>query len=248
MPPSAIAVIPARYASSRFPGKPLANRTGKYLIQHVVERVRKARSISRCIVATDDSRIFEAVKSFNCPVAMTRFDHPNGTSRIAEVVTNLSPDESQIVVNVQGDEPEIEPSVIDSLVQSMLDDAALPMATVASPIRNPLDAANPNIVKVVLGVSGRALYFSRSLIPFDRDHTEPVTPLKHLGLYAYRRDFLLHYITLAPTPLERAEQLEQLRALEHGHSIAVILAASDHPGIDTPEQYEAFVRRVTGKA
>jgi 3-deoxy-manno-octulosonate cytidylyltransferase (CMP-KDO synthetase) len=248
MPPSAIAVIPARYASSRFPGKPLANRTGKYLIQHVVERVKKARSISRCIVATDHSRIFDAVKSFGGQVAMTRFDHPNGTSRIAEVVSNLSPDESQIVVNVQGDEPEIEPHVIDLLVQTMHDDAQLPMATVASPILNPLDAENPNIVKVVLGATGRALYFSRSLIPFDRDRTEPISPLKHLGLYAYRRDFLLKYITLPATPLERAEQLEQLRALEHGYAIAVIRAESDHPGIDTPEQYEAFVRRVTGKA
>lgn len=241
--PRAVAVIPARFASTRFPGKPLVNRTGKYLIQHVVERVQKAQLISRCIVATDDTRIADAVKSFGGHVAMTRYDHPNGTSRIAEVVERLDPKDSSLIVNVQGDEPEIEPQVIDELIQGLANDPDAPMATLASEFAPDEDPTNPNIVKLVVGVNGRALYFSRSLIPFDRDK-RGAKPLKHPGLYAYRRDFLLKYVTLAPSPLEQLEQLEQLRALEHGYPIAVVRAQTAHHGIDTPEQYEEFVRRL----
>ena len=255
-PPSAIAVIPARYASTRFPGKPLADRTGKPLIQHVVERVRQANRIARIIVATDDRRIFDAVQGFGCDAAMTRDDHPNGSSRIAEVAAGLPEHEQDLfIVNVQGDEPQIEPSVIDELVDGLAaepTDGGAPMATLASPFAPDEDPTDPNVVKLVVGsVQGRcrALYFSRSLIPFDRDPHDLATPkaqpLKHPGIYAYRRDFLLRYVQLSPTPLELTERLEQLRVLEHGYAIAVVQTHVRHHGIDTPEQYEAFVRQYT---
>lgn len=248
-----LAVIPARYGSTRFPGKPLADRTGKPLIQHVVERAREARCVSRVVVATDDVRIFEAVRGFGGEAVMTRDDHPNGTSRIAEAVTLLEaegasdPQARSIIVNVQGDEPEIEPRVIEELVAGLEADADAPMATLASDFAADEDPTNPNIVKLVTArVNGRlrAMYFSRSLIPYVRDgEASPGMYLKHPGLYAYRRDFLMHYVTLPATPLEQAEQLEQLRALEHGHAIAVVKTQVRHHGIDTPEQYEAFVAR-----
>jgi len=245
----ALAVIPARFASTRFPGKPLADRTGKPLIQHVVEQVRKAQRIGRILVATDDERIRDAVLAFGGEAVMTRADHPNGTSRIAEALSRLRLSDP-IIVNVQGDEPDIEPAVIDQLVVGLESDPDAPMATLASPFADDEDPADPNIVKLVTAqVNGRlrALYFSRSLIPFIRDNQtsspQPHAYHKHPGLYAYRRDFLLHYVTLAPTPLEQAEQLEQLRALEHGYPIAIVPTTVRHHGIDTPQQYEAFVAR-----
>ena len=244
-------MIPARFGSTRFPGKPLADRTGKPLIQHVVEAVAKADRIGDIIVATDDRRILDAVQSFGGRAVMTRSDHPNGTSRIAEVVKILEPqgtgrDAPSVIVNVQGDEPEIEARVIDELVDGLIADGEAPMATLASTFAEDEDPTDPNIVKLVLDRRGRALYFSRSLIPHDRDsgNALPVHALKHPGVYAYRRDFLLEYVTLAPTPLEEIERLEQLRALEHGYPIAVIRTNVRHHGIDTPEQYEQFVRRV----
>jgi 3-deoxy-manno-octulosonate cytidylyltransferase (CMP-KDO synthetase) len=239
----ALAVIPARFASTRFPGKPLVNKTGKYLIQHVVEQVRQAGRIGRIIVATDDPRIYEAVRGFGAEAMMTRADHPNGTCRIAEVAAKL-PGMETLVVNVQGDEPEIEPRVIDELVEGLHADPEAPMATLASDFAPDEDPRDPNIVKLVVtsGPRPRALYFSRSLIPFDRDK-KGIRPLKHPGLYAYRREFLLKYVGLAPTMLEQAEQLEQLRALEYGYPIAVIKATIRHHGIDTPQQYEEFVKR-----
>ena len=245
--PMPIAVIPARYDSKRFPAKVLADKTGKPLIQHVVERVQQAQSIERIIVATDDQRIFDAVAAFGCDVAMTRTGHPNGTSRIAEVVSTLREDESPFIVNVQGDEPEIEPSVIDELVKGLMSqpapkDGGAHMATLASDFADDEDPSNPNIVKLVVDQRGFAMYFSRSIIPFDRDGVG-APPLKHPGLYAYRRDFLLEYVKLEPTPLEQTEQLEQLRAIEHGYRIAVIKTVVRHHGVDTPEQYEDFVRR-----
>ena len=262
----ALAVIPARYGSTRFPGKPLAERTGKPLIRHVVERVRMARGIGRIVVATDDPRIADAVRAFGCEAMMTG-EHPNGTSRIAEVVTRLGAHVAadDLIVNVQGDEPEIEPRVIEELIEGLSRDPDAPMATLAADFAADEDPANPNIVKLVVsrmidatgsgsagGAGGagtgrlRAMYFSRALIPFDRDKTG-VKPLKHPGLYAYRRDFLLKYVTLPPTPCEQSEALEQLRALEHGYAIAVIKADVRHHGIDTPQQYEAFVRRCRGE-
>ena len=243
---TAVAVIPARYASTRFPGKPLADRTGKPLIQHIVERVQQCGRISQILVATDDTRIFDAVEAFGGQPVMTRADHPNGTSRIAEVVGELLPaGVSDLIVNVQGDEPEIEPAVIDQLVETLAADQDAPMATVACPFDADEEPSNPNLVKVVLDQCDRALYFTRAIIPYHRDRDRPaIAPLKHVGLYAYRRDFLDTYIHLPSTPLEQAEQLEQLRVLEHGHPIAVVRTATPaHPGIDTPEQYEAFVSR-----
>ncbi len=224
------------------------------MIQHVVDRVRLAERVNRVIVATDDQRIFDAVSSFGTEVMITREDHPNGTSRLAEVAesfTGQAAEASQVIVNVQGDEPEIEPAVIDALVEALAQEpfpGGAPMATLASPFSAEEDPRDPNIVKIVIakaGTRGRAMYFSRSLIPFDRDARNSVTPLKHPGLYAYRRGFLLAYAKLPATPLEQTEQLEQLRALEHGYPIAVVEATVQHHGIDTPQQYEAFVQRYT---
>lgn len=240
----ATAIIPARFGSTRFPGKPLADKTGKPLIRHVVEQVRKSKQISRIVVATDDDRIHQAVLSFGGESVMTRADHPNGTSRLAEAVQRLD-QPTEFIVNVQGDEPEIEPETIDQLVLGLANDPDAPMATLASPFAADEDPNNPNIVKLIVDQNGRAMYFSRSLIPHHRDADMEAAPiyLKHPGLYAYRRDFLLKYVTLPATPLEEAEKLEQLRALEHGYKIAVIQTQVRHHGIDTPEQYEAFVQR-----
>lgn len=246
MSASAVAIIPARYASTRFPGKPLAADTGKPLIQHVVERVRGARSVSRVVVATDEERIFEAVQTFGADAVMTG-EHPNGTSRIAEAVELLD-DPPDLIVNVQGDEPEVPAETIDALVEGLAADGQAEMATLGCPFDPHEDPANPNVVKLVVDRHDRALYFSRSLIPYDRDAemlgTKPtVALLKHPGLYAYRRSFLARYASLEPTPLEQAEKLEQLRVLEHGLPIKIVRAAAPHPGIDTPEQYAAFVKR-----
>lgn len=240
---SAMIVIPARFGSTRFPGKPLAEQTGKPLIQHVVEQARQARRAGRIIVATDDSRIAEAVDRFGSEVMLTRADHPNGTSRIAEVVQRLGPQAAELIVNVQGDEPEIDPRVIDELIAGLAADADALMATLASPFTEDEDPADPNHVKLVVDQRGRAMYFSRALIPFNRDGQDLSPPLKHVGCYIYRREFLAEYLTLTPTPLEQAEQLEQLRVLEHGHRIAVIQTRVSHHGIDTPEQYAQFVAR-----
>ncbi len=232
------AVIPARYASMRLPGKVLLDRTGKPLIQHVFENVRRARQVDRVIVATDDERIVEAVQRFGGEVIMTRSDHPNGTSRIAEVAGEI---DSVLIVNVQADEPEIEPELIDLAIQTLKDSSSCVMSTLGSPFASDEDPSDPNIVKVVVGANGRALSFSRSVTPSDGGQEDP--PLKHIGLYVYRRDFLMKYITLPATPLEQAESLEQLRVLEHGHDIAVAVSKVSHHGIDTPPQYEAFVQR-----
>ena len=237
------AIIPARYASTRFPGKPLARQTGKYLIQHVAEQVARARRVDRTLVATDDERIAEAVRSFGGEAAMTRDDHPSGTDRVAEVARGL---DCEIVVNVQGDEPEIEPDHIDRLIE-LISDGEAPMATLAAPFAPDADPTDPNCVKVVCDRAGRALYFSRSLLPYPRDGAgvaaDPTRWLLHLGIYAYRRAFLLELAGLAPTPLERAERLEQLRVLEHGHRIAIGVVDAAPIGIDTPADYEAFVAR-----
>ena len=234
------AVIPARYASTRLPGKVLLDRTGKPLIQHVFENVRRARLVDRVIVATDDQRIVEAVQRFGGEAVMTRSDHPNGTSRIAEVTAEI---DSALIVNVQADEPEIEPELIDLAIQTLKDSSSCVMSTLGSPFASDEDPSDPNIVKVVVGANGQALSFSRSVTPSDGGQEDP--PLKHIGLYVYRRDFLMKYVTLPATPLEQAESLEQLRVLEHGYDIAVAVAKVSSHGIDTPQQYEAFVQRYT---
>jgi len=215
--------------------------TGKPLVVHVAERAARARRIDGVRVATDDRRIVRACADHGIPAVMTRPDHPNGTTRIAEVAGALDEDVAWIV-NVQGDEPCIEPGVIDRLV-ACLAGADAPMATVGSPFDADEDPDDPNIVKVVVDRRGRALYFSRARIPVDRDGSGAAVPLKHVGLYGYRRDFLATYVSLEPTPAETSERLEQLRVLEHGYPIAVVEANVAHHGIDTPEQYTAFVRR-----
>ncbi|MBX2850235.1 MAG: 3-deoxy-manno-octulosonate cytidylyltransferase [Phycisphaeraceae bacterium] len=243
----ALAIIPARMASTRLPGKPLLCETGKPLIQHVVENAQRADSLTRVVVATDDQVIVDAVEGFGGEAVLTG-PHPNGTSRLAEALTLIDSDH-ELIVNVQGDEPEIDPQVIDALVAGIAADAGAPMATLCSRFAGDEDPTNPNIVKLVRDANGRAMYFSRSLMPFDRDHggvsaTPQTAYWKHPGLYAYRRDFLANvYPTLPPTPLEDIEKLEQLRILEHGCPIAVIEANAPEPGIDTSEQYTAFVER-----
>ncbi|MFK7788954.1 MAG: 3-deoxy-manno-octulosonate cytidylyltransferase [Phycisphaeraceae bacterium] len=243
----AIAIIPARMSSTRLPGKPLLAQTGKPLIQHVVENASLAKSLDRIVVATDDQVIIDAVRAFGGEAVLTG-EHPNGTSRLAEALTLIDANH-EFIINVQGDEPEIDPLVIDALVAGIAADSTAPMATLCSRFAEGEDPANPNIVKLVRDVHGRAMYFSRSLIPMDRDAggvsaTPQAAYWKHPGLYAYRRDFLVTtYPTLSPTPLEELEKLEQLRVLEHGHAIAVIEANAPEPGIDTPEQYAAFVER-----
>jgi 3-deoxy-manno-octulosonate cytidylyltransferase (CMP-KDO synthetase) len=238
----AAAVIPARMASTRFPGKPLADLTGKPMIVHVLERVARCQSVGRILVATDDARIVDAVRAAGFEARMTDPAHPNGTSRVAEVARTL---DEELIVNVQGDEPQIEPALVDRTVEALAARPDMPMATLVSPFAPGEDPANPNIVKCVTAVDGRALYFSRSLVPFDRDRAPgAAAPRKHVGLYAYRRSFLDVFVRLAPTPLERTESLEQLRALEHGHPILCAEGEAHFTGIDTPEQYAEFVRRV----
>ena len=244
---SVLAVVPARFASTRFPGKPLANDTGKYLIQHVYERVTAAERIDECVVATDDERIVEAVRSFGGNVEMTWADHPSGTDRIAEVVQRRGGCDHEIIVNVQGDEPELEPTYLDRLV-ALLGNSTCPMATLACPFPEGCDPRDPNCVKVVLNQVGEALYFSRSLIPYEPDADAGGERwLLHLGVYAYRRAFLMEYSQWPPTALERAEKLEQLRALEHGCAIGVAVVERACVGIDTPQDYQEFVKRQRGR-
>jgi 3-deoxy-manno-octulosonate cytidylyltransferase (CMP-KDO synthetase) len=236
-----IAVIPARYASTRLPGKPLLTATGRPLIQHVVEAARRSSRLDRIIVATDDLRIAEAVARFGGECAMTRADHPSGTDRVAEVAAGMP--EVEIVVNLQGDEPEVSGEALDKVVALLEDDPDAVMATLATPIRDPAVHADPSCVKVVCSRLGRALYFSRSPIPHHRDRASDPLGLLHLGLYAYRRHFLLQLATMPPSPLELAEKLEQLRVLEAGFAIQVGFIDEPSIGIDTPEDYRRFVER-----
>jgi 3-deoxy-manno-octulosonate cytidylyltransferase (CMP-KDO synthetase) len=238
----AVAIIPARMASTRLPGKMLLARTGSPLIVHVLESVRRAALLSRVVVAADDELIAAAVRRAGGECVMTRTDHPNGTSRLAEASLRLGLSPTTIVVNVQGDEPEIEPGVVDAAV-ARLRAGGCEVSTVASPFSDGEDPVNPNIVKAVLRPDGTALYFSRALVPHPRTGGTPVVPLKHVGIYAYRAEFLGRYASLPPTPLEQCEVLEQLRVLEHGYTIGVAVAPCRTQGIDTPEQYEAFVQR-----
>ena len=241
-----VGIIPARFASTRFPGKSLHLIAAKPLVQHVVERCREAQSLADVIVATDDERIAKVAREF-CTVEMTRVDHPSGTDRIAEVAARRDCD---AVVNVQGDEPLIPATVIDA-VASALTDAE--MTTAATPVRNIAEYSDPNAVKVVVDAAGRALYFSRRTIPFVRDSAEKNPEqqlaafpfLKHLGIYGYRRDTLKRLVEFAASSLEQAERLEQLRALENGIGIAVCLVEYESIGVDVPEdvqRVEALLR------
>jgi 3-deoxy-manno-octulosonate cytidylyltransferase (CMP-KDO synthetase) len=236
-------IIPARYASTRLPGKPLLRETGKYLIQHVYERACAVRNVGAVVVATDDSRIASAVERFGGCYVMTRRDHPSGTDRVAEVASGL---DAELIVNLQGDEPLIDPASLELLTDLMARDASAVMATLAVPIRNEEQWRNPNCVKVVCDETGRALYFSRSPIPFVRDGVpnfaaKPPRFLQHLGLYAYRREFLLRLASLPPAPLELAEKLEQLRVLALGLPIQVGVVEQTGLGVDTYDDYRHFV-------
>ena len=241
-----VGIIPARFASTRLPGKPLLSDTGMPLIQHVVDAARRSTRLTRIIVATDDARIFEAVASRGGEAAMTRDDHPSGTDRVAEVAAACP--EADVIVNLQGDEPEISGSTLDLVASLLLDDPSVPMATVATPIYDASTYFDPSCVKVVVSGLGRALYFSRSPIPHVRDGgfdpiSESPQAYLHLGLYAYRRDFLLGLGKMPQSPLERLEKLEQLRVLEAGYPIAVGIVDEPSVGIDTPEEYRRFVAR-----
>jgi 3-deoxy-manno-octulosonate cytidylyltransferase (CMP-KDO synthetase) len=234
-----VGIIPARYASKRFPGKPLALIAGKPLIQRVVEQCQKAKSLSEVIVATDDERILTAAKEL-CRAEMTSPDHPSGSDRIAEVAARISCD---AVVNIQGDEPMIEPGVIDAVAKAL---GTCEMSTAATRITSPAELENPNAVKVVVNAAGRALYFSRRTIPYLREAASRSTAeqlaafafLKHLGIYGYRRETLLRLVKFPVSPLEQAEKLEQLRALENGIPIAVVPVEHDSVGVDSPEDVE----------
>ncbi|MCC7293120.1 MAG: 3-deoxy-manno-octulosonate cytidylyltransferase [Phycisphaerales bacterium] len=261
---SIVAVIPARFASSRLPGKPLLRETGKYLIQHVWELALQARGpIHDFCVATDDSRVLDAVKTFGGKAVLTRADHPSGTDRVAEVARALNLAPRDWVINIQGDEPEIDPGALIRLASTLAqrgEDPAAEIFTLASrfsddgPRRGPGSPADPNCVKVVVDVHSRALYFSRSLTPYPRATQGEVDRasrwLLHLGVYAYRADVLMQItdrVKMPPSSLEEAESLEQLRWLENGRSIFVLIVDPQAPGIDTPEDYAAFVRRAKGK-
>jgi len=238
---AATVVIPARFASTRFPGKMIAAETGRPLVQHVVDQVKKCKRVRNVIVATDDHRIVEAVKPFGTIVTMTAPEHQSGTDRIWQVVREWP---GELIVNVQGDEPEIEPDIIDRLVER-LETSDDDMATAATPFPDGADPSDPNLVKVVTGLDGRAIYFSRSPIPYPREQSNADRPAYylHLGVYGYRRRFLMNFASWPPAPLELTEKLEQLRALEHGRSIYVLKTARPTHGIDTPQQYAAFVER-----
>ncbi len=236
MSSSIVAIVPARYESTRLPGKPLASIAGKPMIQHVYERTRAIPTIDRVMVATDDERIASAVRGFGGEAVMTSRAHVSGTDRIAEAAAPL---DAALIVNVQGDLPFLDPATVDPAVALMRDEPDLPMATVKTPIHDHAEMHNPNVVKVVTDRNGYALYFSRSPLPYWRD-AEPSAALgyRHIGLYVYRRDFLLAFTRLAPTPLERAEKLEQLRALESGFRIRVAETGAAGVEVDTPEDLQ----------
>jgi 3-deoxy-manno-octulosonate cytidylyltransferase (CMP-KDO synthetase) len=235
-----VAVIPARYHSTRFPGKPLADLAGRPMIAHVYARAAAAPGVDAVVVATDDLRIEQAVTQFGGIVRLTSATHRTGLDRIAEIAADLA---CEIVVNVQGDEPLLEPQAIADVIAPFSRDAGLQMATLRRRITDPADIDNPHVVKVVVDTRDHALYFSRSAIPFVRDARQPV--FKHVGLYAYRRAFVRELAALAQTPLELAESLEQLRALEHGFTICAVETHYDSIGVDTPEDLERVRRQMT---
>lgn len=241
---SMIAVIPSRYASTRLPGKPLVDICGKPMVQHVYERARRVSLFDEVLVATDDERIANAVEAFGGAACMTSPDCPSGSDRLIEVAKSHPAD---VYVNVQGDEPLVEPASIEKLARAMLDDPSLQMGTLCYPI-SAEQAQNPNLVKVVRAHNGNALYFSRSPIPFPRSGGIAPQYFGHLGMYAYRREFLMNFGSLPYSPLENTEKLEQLRVLQAGIAIRVLEVEATGPGVDTPEDLEAVRRILTEKA
>lgn len=233
-----IGIIPARWASSRFPGKPLHLIAGKPLVQHVWERCQECTKLDDVVIATDDSRIAEAAGGFGAKVIMTSADHPTGTDRIAEAAASQS--EASYIINIQGDEPLIDPALIDQLAEALHTDDGVSMATAANPLTDDDLINDPNVVKCVLAHNGDALYFSRSPLPYRRSESPALTLYRHKGIYAYRRDFLEKFVTWEPSPLELAESLEQLRALENNARIKVLITDDESPGVDTLEQANAI--------
>ncbi len=241
-----LGIIPARFASSRFPGKPLAGIAGKSMIRRVYEQVSHARSIEKVVVATDDERILSHVLEFGGLALMTSPSHSSGTERCAEVAALPAFEGFDVVVNIQGDEPFIKPQQIDSAVNVLKEDPNVSIATLSCRIVDETQLANPNTVKVVFGKTGRALYFSRRPIPFLRNagKVNNAKFYKHIGLYAFRRNALLELAALPPSPLEQAESLEQLRWLENGYPITVAITKDESPGIDTPEDLEKLEKNI----
>lgn len=234
--PTVIVVIPARYAATRLPGKPLSRIGGRPMVEHVYRRAAAARGVTDVLVATDDERIASAVAAFGGRAIMTDPGHASGTDRVAEVARGLSCD---LIVNVQGDEPALAPAAIEQAVAPLAADPSLVMGTLGGPLDATTDPQNPDVVKVLVDQRGFALYFSRAPVPYRRDLDAPgASVLRHIGLYVYRRDFLLTFASLPRTPLERLESLEQLRALEHGYRITVVETACQSISVDTPEDLE----------
>lgn len=243
-----VCIIPSRYESTRFPGKPLANLCGKPMIQHVYERLLRATSVSSAAVATDDERIFDAVEAFGGRAVITSPRHRSGTDRIAEAVETMGLRDDDIVVNIQGDQPLFEPVQVDEVVGPLLADASLPMSTLIYRIVRDEEINHPNAVKTVFDHDHFALYFSRATIPFVRDPGNRAEYFKHHGIYAYRRDFLRTFTALPEGILERLEALEQLRALEHGYRIKVVVTPHDSVEVDTPEELERVRRIIESRA
>jgi len=231
-----VVIIPARWGSSRFPGKPLHQVAGKPLLQHVWERCRGAERIESTIIATDDMRVAEAAFAWGAEVALTSPKHQSGTDRIAEVAARAK--EFSLIINVQGDEPLVNPRLIDRLVETLQKNRGFDIITAAHPFENPHDALSPHQVKVVIDRNGDALYFSRAPIPSTKG-SGPSLFLRHQGIYGFRREMLLQFVKWKPTPLERAEALEQLRALENGVRVHVLVTKHGSPGVDTPTDAEA---------
>jgi 3-deoxy-manno-octulosonate cytidylyltransferase (CMP-KDO synthetase) len=239
VPRKILGVIPARFASTRFPGKVLAPIAGKTMLQHVYERASLCTYLTSVLIATDDDRVYAAAKSFGARVRMTRSDHLSGTDRVAEAA---SAEDAELVVNIQGDEPLIDPAAIDAAILPMVHEPELVMGTLKKRIEDRREITDPNVVKVVTDRSGDAIYFSRCAIPFEREKSCNTPYFKHIGLYVYRRDFLLAYSGLPVGPLEAAERLEQLRALENGFRIRVVETEYESLGVDTPEDLERVSR------
>ncbi len=241
----AVGIIPARWGSTRFPGKPLYSIAGKPLLQHVWETARRAKKLETVIIATDDMRIAEAAFEWGADIAMTSPRHRSGTDRVAEVATKA--DAYSLVINVQGDEPLTDPRLVDQMVRAFERDSSLEMITAAHRFDDANEACSANQVKVVLDANSQALYFSRMRIPFRRDEGAPVEYLRHQGIYGYTRDLLLRFVRWKPSALEQAESLEQLRALENGVRIKVIVTASGSPGVDAPEDVEMIERQLMAR-
>jgi 3-deoxy-manno-octulosonate cytidylyltransferase (CMP-KDO synthetase) len=238
----AVGIIPARWASTRFPGKPLHLVANKPLLQHVWERCRRAKKLDEVIIATDDMRIAQAAFDWGAEVALTSPKHQSGTDRVAEVARKAS--RFDLIINIQGDEPLTEPALLDRFVETLRADRMIDIVTAAHPFSNAAEASSPHQVKVIVDLHGTALYFSRYAIPFPRNRAASITYLRHQGIYGFRRKALLDFVGWKPTPLERAESLEQLRALENGVKVHVLVTKQGSPGVDTPADAKALEQKL----